>query len=83
MNRVYQKWQYPYTATGKTLVLGRRHTKETGNRNFEEFLLSWVGHEEMDCAAHKAETARQLVAHKVTARQLAAYSLNCKETWGT
>jgi len=37
----------------------------------------------MDCVAHKAETAKQPAAHKVTARQLAAHRGNCKETLGT
>ena len=54
----------PVKPSHSYVVLGRRHVKETGNRNFQEFLLGRVGHEEMDCAMHTAKTARQIAAHR-------------------
>jgi hypothetical protein len=43
------------------LILGRRHTKETGNHNFRELLSDWVEHVKQNGAVHTDETATQLV----------------------
>jgi hypothetical protein len=41
-------------------ILGQGHTKETGNRNYQELLSAWVEHKEPNGAAQIEEMAMQL-----------------------
>jgi hypothetical protein len=51
---------FPFIFGSSDEWLGRGHTKETGNRNFREFLSACVEHLELNWAPQFDETATQL-----------------------
>jgi hypothetical protein len=60
-------------ATTRSILIGRGHTKDTGNSNFRELLSAWVEHMSLNGAAHIEETATQFpqyeLLHSVTCVQ--------------